>query len=430
MVSALIIKLTEFVSGEAYNFVLQKYHEKYGNTELLDRIRLLTDRLRFTNFDGESESVQRCVNDLNEFIVAKSQELFFHNILEEKTLKLEKVLVDLQLDLLFHKSFNVTRDNPSSTSYADASLLIRTIKEPLKLQTKLHGNDSSQAWKGTLGHMIVAVKIKNSSSEQDENFSREALILQLLNSRHFQGVVDFYGVDNAENPTKIVLEYGLCNLQEYLKKPQSLDTRVRILSDCSRIFENLVAHGILHRDIKPENVLIMHNLSVKIMNFGFVRARDIGLSMGITRRGTHSYLAPELLMQSEGVYEYSEYTDMYSFAVTMNQVLTNVVPFQNHSYGQLIGAMNKDGGLLRPDIVSEKAFPGNEGVSRLLASYITTCWSNFPSMRWTFKHLREQLKSLIPHIKKEGSTDESGKDTTSDNTSVASIESSVASIAL
>lgn len=60
-------------------------------------------------------------------------------------------------------------------------------------------------------------------------------------------------------------------------------------------FEYLHGNGVSHRDMKPENIMLDNDFNLKIADFGFGSTK----ALNETRRGTDSYMAPEIHMGSK-----------------------------------------------------------------------------------------------------------------------------------
>lgn len=81
--------------------------------------------------------------------------------------------------------------------------------------------------------------------------------------------------------------------------------------------------GIIHRDIKSGNILIARNprgeLSFKIADFGISIFEKEASEYKNESSGTPGYMAPEI--RSIGQCQYSRLSDVYAFAVTVNEVM-------------------------------------------------------------------------------------------------------------
>jgi len=83
--------------------------------------------------------------------------------------------------------------------------------------------------------------------------------------------------------------------------------------------------GFIHRDICPKNALIDANGDPKIIDFSLTVPRDLGGKGADKRSGTPSYMAPEQVRAKS----FDVRSDLYSFGVTMYEVLTWKHPFRS-----------------------------------------------------------------------------------------------------
>jgi serine/threonine protein kinase len=97
--------------------------------------------------------------------------------------------------------------------------------------------------------------------------------------------------------------------------------------------------GVTHRDIKPANIMITTHGLVKLMDFGIAKSTD---DMQLTRPGTTMgsvyYMSPEQVRGGT----VDARSDLYSFGVTLYEMLTGRKPFQaDTSYSILNAHMNE-----------------------------------------------------------------------------------------
>jgi serine/threonine protein kinase len=89
---------------------------------------------------------------------------------------------------------------------------------------------------------------------------------------------------------------------------------IEIILKACRGLAHAHGHGIIHRDIKPTNILLTRECEPKICDFGMARPDGVLL-------GTHGYIAPEVLGQSE---EGDHRADIFAIGIILKEMLTGV----------------------------------------------------------------------------------------------------------
>lgn len=76
--------------------------------------------------------------------------------------------------------------------------------------------------------------------------------------------------------------------------------------------------NIVHRDIKPDNIFVSSNGKFKLGDFGVARTIEKTMA-GLSRKGTYSYMAPEIYNGNEYGFE----ADIYSLGIVLYKLLNN-----------------------------------------------------------------------------------------------------------
>lgn len=177
----------------------------------------------------------------------------------------------------------------------------------------------------------VAVKLMAYNFHNDENsirrFKREALATTEL---VHPNIVNIYDVGEDENPY-IVMEYidGM-DLKQYIHDHHPIPYRktIEIMRQILDAVSYAHQHHIIHRDIKPQNILIDHDGTVKITDFGIaVALTQNSLTQTNSLLGSVHYLSPE---QARGSMA-TKKSDIYSLGILLFELLTGDVPFDGES---------------------------------------------------------------------------------------------------
>ncbi len=121
-----------------------------------------------------------------------------------------------------------------------------------------------------------------------------------------------------------------------------------VLSVADQVLDVLAAaHAVemVHRDIKPENLFLCRDGSVKVLDFGIARLRELSARIGATQNGsttmgTPAFMPPE---QARGAWDTVDgRTDLWGLGATMFTMLTNAIVHEANNLGDLlVAAMTK-----------------------------------------------------------------------------------------
>jgi serine/threonine-protein kinase len=159
-----------------------------------------------------------------------------------------------------------------------------------------------------------------------------------------------------------------------------------VLSLADRLLDVLAAahdKGIIHRDIKPENIFLTRDGSVKVLDFGIARMRELSAArMTLTSAGaigTPAFMPPE---QARGRWDdVGPKSDLWAVGATMFTLVTGRLVHQAETLNELMLAA-----MTRPAPPIESVAPGTPPalaavIDRALAFDIAARWPDARAMQ-------------------------------------------------
>ena len=181
-----------------------------------------------------------------------------------------------------------------------------------------------------------------------ERFKKEARVLaQLL---HVNIAVIYNFLEQDSNHFMVMEFVEGTNLEELMKKYKVLSPQfvVPVFVQALEGLNHAHKKNIFHRDIKPANLMLTPEGTVKLMDFGIAKiAGEQKMTQVNKIIGTIEYMAPELIQGQDA----SASSDIYAMGLTLYEVLTGQLPFENDTdYNMMQAILNKK--VSPPDRVS------------------------------------------------------------------------------
>jgi serine/threonine protein kinase len=248
-------------------------------------------------------------------------------------------------------------------------------------------------WIAKQGPPVVLLRIEGAKANREAAF-----YVQLGNHPH---IVHTYGmVERDPNYLMLVQEYASeGDLAELLREDEFHPSQSVLIEIFLQIIDAMISladYDIVHGDLACRNVLVFRfnnsepeeNL-VKLTDFGLTRASKLYSVVSNITATTLAvvpirYVAPEIL-QSAGLSNYSEKSDVYSMGVLM---------WEACSQGQVPYASIEDDNEVRRSKLKGELLTKPENCDKELWDIIVRCWDQRSEARPTFKMLKQSLKEL------------------------------------
>ncbi|KAG6541942.1 hypothetical protein Mapa_016667 [Marchantia paleacea] len=192
-----------------------------------------------------------------------------------------------------------------------------------------------RVYRGVLkdGTEVAIKKLTSGGHQGDREFLVEVEMLSRLHHRHLVKLVGYF---SSRDTVTQLLCYELVpngSLESWLhghlgdQRPLDWDKRMKIAIGSARGLAYLHEDSqpcVIHRDFKASNILLEHNFTAKVADFGLAKQAPEGASNYVSTRvmGTFGYVAPEYAMTGHLLVK----SDVYSYGVVLLELLSGRKP--------------------------------------------------------------------------------------------------------
>ena len=236
-------------------------------------------------------------------------------------------------------------------------------------------NDTTEYFKGIVNDFVQEIQ----------------LMTQLKGNSNIVAFEDFAVVEKTESVGyEILIRMELLTgLPTYLRENQfRVYDVIQLGIDMCRALEVCRELNIVHRDIKPDNIFVSANGKFKLGDFGVARTIEKTMA-GLSRKGTYSYMAPEIYNGKEYGFE----ADIYSLGIVLYKLLNNNRDPFLPPYPAPVKYSDKTEAMVKRIQGLELPMPAN--ADEKLARIVFKACAHNPSERYLHpKDLRLELESI------------------------------------
>jgi eukaryotic-like serine/threonine-protein kinase len=190
-----------------------------------------------------------------------------------------------------------------------------------------------KAKQARLGRFVALKMIRAGAGARPQDLARFEAEAQAVAAIEHPNIVRIFEIGEHGGMPFCSLEYlsGGSLAKLIGGKPQPPAVAAQIVATLASAMDVTHKRGIIHRDLKPANVLIAHDGTLKVTDFGLVKRLEDDSSQTRTGAilGTPSYMSPE---QANGqTHQIGPPADQYALGAILYELLTGRPPFQGTS---------------------------------------------------------------------------------------------------